>query len=301
MANKRIYSPQAVTINGVDAGGAMQLRIQAGYDGKLQSAPDGLGVPIKDKHSGFCRGTLISQDWPHIVDLLTGTVGTLVCYERESGAATYTKHTITNPVIHRVALQFNKGQYATLAADFECRAALTTTDFTQMWTAEAGQTAPTYVSAARGGWRIESAVFSSLATEKIINHVDRFTFEIVMDLLKDSADLDLAYTAVDAVEDRMQASGSLGSQDFEVASGYAKMLSLIAASRDNLVLEISQSGSAANKVVTIAGVDFQDAESDSNAEGGYSGLGVNFDVTNDATTPLSLSGDNKIITIADSA
>jgi hypothetical protein len=85
--NKRVGLPQAVTINGVDAGGAMVARIQEGYDNILRSAPDGLQVPVKDKEAEYVRGEIVTQDWVEAVNLLTGTVGTFVFYERKSGVA----------------------------------------------------------------------------------------------------------------------------------------------------------------------------------------------------------------------
>jgi len=88
--NNRVGVPQAVTINGVDAGGAMQIQIDCGYDNRPQSAPDGLEVALKDKEIQYCRGRLTTQDWVEFVNLLTGAVGTYVCYERRSGMAAAT-------------------------------------------------------------------------------------------------------------------------------------------------------------------------------------------------------------------
>lgn len=65
--NKRVKNPQVQTINGIDAGGAMQIRIQAGFDNKAKSAPDGLAVSLQDKSVQYVRGSIVTQDWIHAV------------------------------------------------------------------------------------------------------------------------------------------------------------------------------------------------------------------------------------------
>ena len=155
--NKRVRRPQANVVNGVDAGGMMTARIQKGYDEIVRSAPDGLQALILDRVAQFCRGDIASQDWVHAIELLTGTLGTCVFYERKSGAAELTgfvKHTLTAPVIHRIRLSYKQGQYATVAYSFECRAADETKGFADMHAVTDDQAAPTYISAARGGFRV---------------------------------------------------------------------------------------------------------------------------------------------------
>jgi len=157
--NERVGVIQASVINGIDAGGTMSARIEAGYDEIIESEPDGLEVPISDRGAQFVRGTVVTQDWVKAVELLTGTVGSYCFSERQSGVAVdtgYIKHTITNPVIHNVRLDFNKGGYATAAFDFECRAADDAKTIADMWGMLDDQAAPTYVAAARGGWRVQS-------------------------------------------------------------------------------------------------------------------------------------------------
>ena len=134
--NSRLKKLQAVTINAVAAGGSLTARLQFGYDNIARSDPDGLEVAVRDREVQYCRGQIITQDWVHAIDLLTGAVGTLVFSERNSGvvAATgYTLHTITNPVIHKFLLRIQRnlqgGVYATCAYDFECKAADETKGF----------------------------------------------------------------------------------------------------------------------------------------------------------------------------
>ena len=60
--NNRLKKPQALVINGVDAGGIMTARILMGFDSRIASAPDGLEVPLSDREIQFVRGTVVTQD-----------------------------------------------------------------------------------------------------------------------------------------------------------------------------------------------------------------------------------------------
>jgi len=297
--NKRVGAHQAHTINGIDAGGVMTARIQAGFDEQLESSPDGLTLPIRDKGVQFVRGTIVTQDWVEFVNLICGTVSTYVFYERKSGVAEatgYIKHTITAPVIHRVNMRFTKGQYAAVAFDFECRAADVTTAINDMWAITDDQAAPTYITAARGGWRIEAAVHGATS----IYHLSSFEFTLAMPVAKACNDGDVGYTCVDARTSGMSAAGSIGFADSTVATSIMLCNKLLTAAAANLVLTVRQSGGATDKTVTIANVDFNDAasNSDSNPQG-FTAYQLSFAIANSSGTPLTLAGDNQIIAIAD--
>jgi len=252
--NNRVGIPQAFVINGVDAGGAMSAAIQAGYDNTVRSAPDGLQVALQDKEIQFV-GTIVTQDWIEAVNLLTGTVGTYVFYERKSGVAEetgYVKHTITNPIIHRANLNFNKGGYATVSFDFECRAADETKGIADMWTPLDDQSAPSNVSAARGGWRIVTCAHGEVS----IYHLTAFDFSLALPLVKECNDADVGYTCVDARLDGLTAGGSISFQDAEITTAKLKCQQLITAAKASLVIAVKQSAGGANKTITIAGVDF---------------------------------------------
>jgi hypothetical protein len=299
--NKRVGSPQAFVINGVDAGGAMSANIQCGNENVLRSSPDGLQVPVLDKECQFVRGTIVSQDWIHIIDLLTGTVGTYVFYERKSGVAEATgfiKHTLTAPIIHRAALAFNQGGYATITFDFECRAASETATIADMWALTDTVAAPTYVVAARGGWRIVSAVYGAALS---IYHVTGFNFSITLPLVKACNDADIAYTCVDARLDGIQATGSINFQDATIATATLTCQQLLLAAIGNLVITVKQSQAAANKIITIARASILNAGGNSDASAPFTGYNAAFEVANLVGTPLTLAGTNKIITIADAA
>jgi len=301
--NKRVGLPQALSVNGVDAGGLMTARMNIGYDELLQSAPDGLQVPLKDKITEFCRGTITSQDWVEFVELLTGTLGTKIFYERKSGeveATGFVKHTITNPVIHRVVMNFAKGRYGTAAYDFECKAADEAKGIADMWAQLDSQAVPTYITTARGGYRIAAAQFDSAGTPIDLYHVTGFNFELLMNLIKESNDGDIGYTCVDARLDGLRARGSITFQDAAIAVGppvIIKVQELLTRAKSDLVLTITQSQGAAAKTVTISGVDFDTADSNSDAGANFTEYTLNFEIANDETTQLTLAGDNKIIAI----
>ncbi|MBW2560475.1 MAG: hypothetical protein JRE40_06425 [Deltaproteobacteria bacterium] len=302
--NKRVYGPQASVINGVDAGGLMTATIDSGYDNVMRTSPDGLAVPVVDREVQFVRGSITSQDWIHLVDLITGAVGTYVFYERKSGVAAETEtgyilHTITKPVIHNARLSMNQKGYMTVSFDFECRAADETATILNMWTMTDSQAAPTYVSAARGGWRVETCVHGEDPDDINIYHVTAFDFALTMQLLKACNDADVGYTAVDAREDGMRTAGSIsfGDASIKAVTFELKCQELALAAAASLVITVTQSAGATSKVITIARAIFATAGANSGAQGDYSGYRANFEVTNDPDTPLTLDGDNKIIMI----
>jgi len=298
--NQRVGIVQAMAINGVDAGGAMSARISAGYDEILESEPDGLEVPISDRGTQFVRGTISSQDWTEAVNLLTGTVGTYVFYERRSDvvvATGFIKHTITNPVIHNMRIDITKGQYGTVTFDFECKAADPTKTIADMWTMLDGQAAPTYISAARGGWRVTTALLGSLA----IYHVTAFSFSLKLNLVKACNDADVAYTCVDARLDGARPTGSITFQDSAITASKVKAQQLLVAARATLVVTVTQSGGVAAKTITIAGVCFDSGASNAAPNTPFTDYTMPFRVTNDTTTQLTLAGTNKIIAIANVA
>ena len=298
--NKRTATPQASVINGVDAGGTMQASITYGYEDKQQSSPDGLAIPTKDKECQYCRGVIATQDWVHMIELLTGTVGTYIFYERISGVAEangYVKHTITNPVIHKVKLAFTKKGFAIVTANFECKAADETKGFADMWVPEDAQAAPSYITAVRGGMRIISAIHGSVS----ILHSLGFELNVELPLAKECNDADIGYTCVDARVDGMTCDGSINFQDTSIATATEVGQKLVAAAKANLVLTVNQSQGATNKTITIANVDFDSVARDANnnSKDGFTESTGNFDVANNPGTPLTLDGDNKIIVIAD--
>lgn len=295
--NTRIMQPQAMTINTIANGGLMTLRLNAGYDNILQTPVDGLELSLIDRLTEFVRGNMTGQDWVHIIELLTGVVGTSVHYQRKSGAeeATgYIKHTITNPVIYKCNLSLQHRGYASAGADFECRAADPTKGIADIWVPLDAQAPPTYISAARG-IEITACLHGALA----IYHVTRLELNIEMPLIKASQDGDVGYTAVDALLSGIKASGSLTFQDAGITAAQLKAVQLIKAAKAALVLTVKLSQGATAKTLTLANVLFTSLGQDSNADSkDYDTFNLPFIIANDATTQLTLTGTNKIITIA---
>ena len=299
--NKRVGLPQATVINGVDAGGIMTAIINAGFDNIMRSAPDGLQVPVKDKEIQYVRGTIVTQDWVEAINLLTGVVSTYIFYERISGVAEatgYIKHTITAPVIHRITITFTKGGYGIVSFDFECRAADETKTIADMWALLDSQAAPTYISAARGGFRVVSAVHGADPNDIDIYHVTAFNFVLTLILVKACNDGDVGYTCVDARLNGLTAGGSISFQGGEITGAILTCQELIAAAKAALVITCKQSQGAANKVITIANADFNSVSSPSDVNTPFTEYVGNFDVANDPDTPLTLETAPKIIEIA---
>jgi len=299
--NKRKKKLYAVTINGVDVGGAMSARISYGYENRIKSAPDGLALSVIDSDCQFCRGTVVTQDWVHVIDLLTGTLGTYVCWQRKSGAAAatgYIKYTITNPVIYACSFQVNQGGYITCTFSFECKAADETKGFADMLVPLDDQAAPTYLTAARGGWRVVSTTHGGSLT---IYHVKALNFGITMPVAKACNDADLGYTCVDAEEENMTCSGSITFEDFTISTATILAQKLLAATPGDLVLRVVQSAGATSKDITIARCDFGSADENEDVNQPFNDQSLAFEINNDPGTPLTLSGDDKILTIEDAA
>ena len=297
--NNRVYSPQAHVINGVDAGGAMSVLIDEGYENIIRSAPDGMVLAVLDREIQYVRGRIVSQDWVHLVDLMTGTVGTYVFNERKSGVAAatgYVKHSLKNPKIWNARLVMNKRGYMTVEADFECMAADETEGIKALHTMTDDQAAPTYVTAARGGWRVKTTVHDALS----VYHVTAFDFALTAQILKACNDADIGYTAVDVREDAMRAAGSLSFEDaaIKTITFELKAQELLVAAAASLVITVVQSQGAADKVITIARTMFVTSSGRSDVNQDYSGYTTPFEVTNDPATPLTLDGANPIIAIA---
>lgn len=285
--NKRAGLVQATTIDGVAVGGLMSVNLQKGYDELMQTQPDGIGIPLYDRLTEYCRGSLAGQDWVHVIDLLTGSSGSLVCYEQESGVATFLKHTVINPVIHSISLAFAHRGYARVTAQFECKAADENKGFADMHTKLAGQTAPAYVSAARG---LEILTCQHGSTD--IFHNVGLNFNLAMPLHKASQDGDIGYTAVDRLLNGMTVTGSLDIQDTSVVD------TLLAAGKADLVLTIKQSQGEADKTLTISNVLFTAASPNMNANEPYRTTTLEFVIANDMDTPLVLEGTGtKIISV----
>jgi len=297
--NKRVSTPQASVINGIDLGGTMAIGLREGYDNIIQTSPDGLQLAIVDREIQYCRGTVASQDWTHAIDLLTGTVGTYAFSQRKSGAAAltgYLDHVITAPVIHNLGLRFSKGGYSVANFDFECRAADETKGISDMHTITDSQAAPDYVSAARGGYRIQSCSHGALN----VYHILSIDIQITLPLAKACNDSDVAYTTVDARLDGIQTAVSLTFQDSGIATSQNTAQQLTVASAADLEFRATQAQSATAKDVTVPDVIFTDVgiDDDASNQNGFATFRANGLITNNTTDLYDLSD---ILTIANAA
>jgi len=302
--NNRVGIPQAMVINGVDAGGAMSAAIVEGYENTIRSAPDGSQIQVMDREVQYVRGTVVTQDWVHLIDLLTGTVGTYVFYERKSGVAEatgYIKHTLTNPVIHNCRINLAQGGYGTATFGFECKAADETKGITDMHGITDDQSAPAVISSARGGFRIETSKFSTGGGIINIYHTTAFDFGLALPLVKACNDGDVGYTCVDARLDGIAAGGSISFQDTSISAGALLCQQLLVHARDQLELTVRQSQGATSKDITILGAIFGSGNLNSDVNAEFTDYNMPYEISNDPSLPLTLAGTNKIITIADAA
>ena len=99
----------------------------------------------------------------------------------------------------------------------------------------------------------------------------------------------------------MTVNGSASFQDAEITSSQLKAQQLLLAAAGDLVITVLQSGGATNKVITIANVIFTSLQGSPDVNADYTSYSANFEVANDPSIPLTLDGDNKIITIEDEA
>ncbi len=295
MANHRLHKPQAATINGVSFGGLTVANIVKGYDQVLTSSPDGAEVAFSDRYCQYCRGNITTQDITQALNILTGDIDTFVFYEAESGESTYIKHTINNPVIFDLAISINKDQYATASFNFECLAESASAGFAGMHVpARAEETLPEYVAAARGGQIVKTL---KLGTTDIL-HVTGLSFNLAFSISKESNDGSVGYTTIDTSMNGILPSGNISFQDSGAETDKDLSGQVLALTRQSLVATLAMGQGAADKTVTIAGVEIISCSNGSSSGDGYTTYDASYQVTNNATTPLTLSGTNKIITIA---
>lgn len=181
--NNRSKRIYNVAINGVNAGGAMSADINTGFEQNMSTEPDSGGAE----------------------------------------ATGYTKHTIVNPVIHKINIDLTGGKnqrFFAATVEFECKAADETKGFADMYFPTAGQARPAYVAAARGN-RVLTTVHGATS----IFHLMSLNFRLALKLDKESNDGDVGYTAVDAELDGMQVGGSISFQDMGVSGTPAVLLS----------------------------------------------------------------------------
>lgn len=293
MSNTRNYNVRRGVINGVSIGGLTTVSYEEGYDNTIEASGEGQTFPTKDRRGQYCRGSIGCQDYTKMLEILTATLDDFVVYERISGAATFLKHTFTNPVVSAVSLKISNNQYSGITTKFECRASTATDTVSAMHATESAQTLPSATTTEYGGYQISSVVLGSLS----ISHATAVTLDLSATVIKSFGDDDLAYTAVDRIDDAIAASGSLS---FEAGFVTNSMISqqLLLAAVGNLVITVKKAGGATNKVITIKNVMFS-GNSANAAQKAYTNNSAKFTIAGNES--LTLTGATAAIIIADAA
>ena len=119
-------------------------------------------------------------------------------------------------------------------------------------------------------------------------------------MVKACNDADVGYTCVDAdLEAGIACGGSLSIQDGSISESQLLANKLLVAAKANLVITCTQSQGATAKVVTIANAAFTGASENAAMSNDFTPFALPFLVANVPGTPLTVAGDNKILTIAD--
>lgn len=285
LVNNRTYqtyhggaTASTANVNGVAHGGLVSGAIQYGKDKIVRSSGDNQILEEVDVFINFVRGTITSQDWPDVISLLTGTVGTYIFYEKESGLATVTKNTLNLPVIHRADFSLTNFSPAQITWGFECRGTLNDDVITDMWGRLKTQVAPAVELTTSRGDKITAAVHGVTA----IQHVTGLTFSLNANLVIGTpGDGDTCYVAVD-LANPFSFSGSITTQDLDSALSLNEIGTPAA-----LAVTVHQMSQAAAKTITFANVLF--GSNSANLGQGHTGYTIGFIVNSPSATPLTLA------------
>ncbi len=261
-------------INGIAVGGLMSANINVGYDDIITAPHDGNAFPTTDRLTQFCRGTIDCQDWAKVISLLNGTTGTYIFYERESGLATVTKHTITAPVIHQASVSLGHRGHGNAVWSYECKAADETKGFIDMWAMDNAATAPVAITAKERSLEILNVEHGSAGTD--IDHVTDLSFNIGGNLSIASQDGDVGYTAVDVVFGGIPVSGSITFQQAYETPDTIHPIDLLNNAAADLIATIKIEQGGSNKTLTILSAMFTGVQSAPSAGPGYTGYTMSF-------------------------
>lgn len=262
MANTRVFDEIAAVkaddgASGIDVGGVSSIEVRQGYVHKTQSGRDGGQGSARRAQAGMTvTGTLASTDVLQLVPLMITTLVKLDYYGRQSGAATWTKGTLINPVFHAGRFNSSLANYATISADLTCRFADGTKVFKDVAGFVDGQGAPTIVQPAPF-WRPQSCTFGGLSPV----HVQSLGFTIPGELLTDYGDTDKGLTAVD-VAGWGDPTVELVTRDSSKQTGpptHDMATALIESGIEDLVCTFDAVGSTDTKILTIRNVKFEEA------------------------------------------
>ncbi len=269
--NKRVLQPQfrisdaaSDSVNGVDVGGLMSASVQAGFDNVITAGADGFSMPEVDRLTQFVRGSVQTQAWTLVLDILAGTVEKYFYFERESGTPHFRLNEFRKPYIHTASINLAHRGRADCSFSFECFASDSGIGVSDLWITSDAISDSTVASAITYAPGLE-ILSANHGTESDIYHCTAFSMTIAGQLSLASGDSDVGYTAVDIVWGGQPISGSLTFQDSD------RFKSLLLADKSDLKLVVKQAQGAANKTLTIKDVIFTNLDSASNAGPGYTG------------------------------
>lgn len=194
MANKRIYSEvDAPTFNTILLGGMTAISTDQGYVHSADSQADGAQGPSDADSAGQkVTFSLTTEDVLQLIPLLISTPTAGEWYGHESGAATYGKGTLVAPVFHSGRFTSQRGSYASISLEGQCRFPDAAATFDDVEGFAVSVAAPTIAHPLRQ-WQPKSATHDAV----IPLHVQALNFAVIGRLIEDYGDTDLGTTAVD--------------------------------------------------------------------------------------------------------
>lgn len=194
MANKRIYDEvDGLKVNAMPIGGVTAINTEQGYVHEVDSLSDGVAGPSDVDQAGQrVTFSINTTDVINLIPLLISTPSGAEWYGHESGAATYGKATLVNPVCHSGRFAAALGSYATITVDGQCRFANATDTFDNIEGFLAGQSGPTLTHPSRL-WQPKSAAHGALSPL----HVQALSFNVAGRLMEGYDGGDKGLTAVD--------------------------------------------------------------------------------------------------------
>ena len=253
----RVYDEVAgLIVNSVSIGGVSRIETSQSHRNNVESKGDGdAGAAEVDQAGQIVDFSFATEDALKLIDLLNATPASAEWFGHESGAATYAKGSLVNPVCHSGQFNAALGSYATIAVNGTCKFPNAAATFDDVEGFLGGQSAPTQTYAGRQ-WQPGDAVHNTLTAL----HVQSLSFNISpREVLRDCDAGDMGMTAVDlapwnvvgvelAVRDTTQQTGP-PTHDIGTA--------LMKNGVQDLVVPLIGVGSTANKTLTLRNCRFR--------------------------------------------
>lgn len=143
--NKRLFREiLGLLANGVSVGGNTAISVNQGFVNRAVSRGDGMQGPSSVSRSGQqTTFSLATEDIEQGIALLLSTPGSMVFFGKESGAVTYGKATLLNPVFNTLAFDVQLSSYATITMNGQCRYPAAASTFKDVFAYLGGEAKPT--------------------------------------------------------------------------------------------------------------------------------------------------------------